>query len=118
LGTGPKGSDRIHTNTAEGVFSVFKQGMKSVYQHCSEKHLHRYLAEFDFHYNARVALGVNDAARADRALRGVVGKRPTYGPSDEGEARWVVSPKLATLRARGRIRRSPSGLWRPLGRRV
>jgi transposase-like protein len=68
----------VHTNTVEGVFSVFKRGMVGVYQHCSEKHLHRYLAEFDFRYNARQALGVNDAARAERALKGVVGKRLTY----------------------------------------
>jgi ISXO2-like transposase domain len=68
----------VHTNTVEGVFSVFKRGMVGVYQHCSEKHLHRYLAEFDFRYNARRTLGVNDAARAERALKGVVGKRLTY----------------------------------------
>jgi hypothetical protein len=73
-----KGPEAIHTNSAEGYFSIFKRGMKGVYQHCKEKHLHRYFAEFDFRYNARVALGVNDAARADRALRGVVGKRLTY----------------------------------------
>jgi hypothetical protein len=52
--------------------------MRGVYQHCGEKHLHRYLAEFDFRYKARVALGVNDAARADRVLRGLVGKQLTY----------------------------------------
>jgi hypothetical protein len=52
--------------------------MTGVYQHCSEKHLHRYLAEFDFRYNARQALGVNDLARAERTLKGVVGKRLTY----------------------------------------
>ena len=68
----------VHTNTIEGVFSVFKRGMKGIYQHCAEKHLHRYLAEFDFRYNARVALGVNDEARAERALKGIVGKRLTY----------------------------------------
>jgi transposase-like protein len=68
----------VHTNTVEGVFSVFKRGMTGVYQLCSEKHLHRYLAEFDFRYNARQALGLNDAARAERALKGVVGKRLTY----------------------------------------
>ena len=45
------------TNTVEGYFSVFKRGMRGVYQHCSEKHLHRYLAEFDFRYNYRQALG-------------------------------------------------------------
>ena len=68
----------VHTNTVEGVFSVFKRGMKGTYQHCAEKHLHRYLAEFDFRYNNRVALGVNDLARADNALKGIVGKRLTY----------------------------------------
>jgi transposase-like protein len=67
-----------HTNTAEGYFSVFKKGLHGVYQHCDEKHLHRYLAEFDFRYNARQALGVNDEARAVKALKGVVGKRLTY----------------------------------------
>lgn len=68
----------VHTNTVEGYFSIFKRGMKGVYQHCSEKHLHRYLAEFDFRYNNRVKLGVNDEQRAARAVEGVVGKRLTY----------------------------------------
>jgi transposase-like protein len=68
----------IHTNTVEGFFSIFKRGMKGIYQHCGEKHLHRYLAEFDFRYNNRVALGVGDEARADEAIRGIVGKRLTY----------------------------------------
>ena len=68
----------VHTNTVEGVFSVFKRGMKGTYQHCAEKHLHRYLAEFDFRYNNRVAVGIGDAARAERALKGIVGKRLTY----------------------------------------
>lgn len=67
-----------HTNTIEGYFSVFKRGMVGVYQHCSEKHLHRYLAEYDFRYNHRKARGVNDAERASRALLGVKGKRLTY----------------------------------------
>ena len=58
--------------------------MRGVYQHCKEKHLHRYLAEFDFRYNARVALEVNDGTRAERALRGVVGKRLTYRTTDRG----------------------------------
>ena len=52
--------------------------MRGTYQHCAEKHLHRYLAEFDFRHNQRVALGVNDVARAGRILDGVVGKRLTY----------------------------------------
>jgi transposase-like protein len=68
----------VHTNTVEGVFSVFKRGMHGTYQHCAEKHLHRYLAEFEFRYNNRAASGVNDAARADNALKGIVGKRLTY----------------------------------------
>jgi hypothetical protein len=73
----------VHTNTLEGYFSIFKRGMKGVYQHCSEKHLHRYLAEFDFRYNNRTAKGVNDVARAENALKGVVGKRLKYGGSCE-----------------------------------
>ena len=68
----------IHTNTVEGYFSIFKRGMKGIYQHCSEKHLHRYLAEFDFRYNARKALGVDDEQRAEKALKGIKGKRLTY----------------------------------------
>ena len=67
-----------HTNTAEGFFSIFKRGMRGVYQHCNEKHLHRYLAEFDFRYNHRVANGVDDVTRATRALAGAKGKRLTY----------------------------------------
>jgi transposase-like protein len=68
----------ISTNTVEGYYSIFKRGMKGVYQHCKEKHLHRYLVEFDFRYSNRIALGVDDVARADRALKGIVGKRLTY----------------------------------------
>jgi transposase-like protein len=73
-----EGEKVISTNTVEGYYSIFKRGMKGVYQHCGEKHLHRYLAEFDFRYSNRVALGVDDEARATRALKGVVGKRLTY----------------------------------------
>jgi transposase-like protein len=68
----------IYTNTVEGYYSIFKRGMKGVYQHCSEKHLHRYLSEFDFRYSNRVALGVNDGERADLAIKGAAGKRLTY----------------------------------------
>lgn len=68
----------VHSNTIENYFSVFKRGMRGTYQHCAEKHLHRYLAEFDFRHNRRVAFGVNDIARAGAILDGVVGKRLTY----------------------------------------
>jgi transposase-like protein len=68
----------VTTNSAESYFSVFKRGMTGVYQHCDEKHLHRYLAEFDFRHSNRAKLGVDDATRADRALVGVKGKRLTY----------------------------------------
>ena len=71
-----------YTNTLEGYFSLFKRGMRGVYQHCREKHLHRYLAEFDFRYNNRVALGVNDEGRAANLVQGVVGKRLTYRTID------------------------------------
>jgi hypothetical protein len=68
----------LHTNTIEGFFSVFKRGMKGIYQHCAHNHLQRYLAEFDFPCSNRKALGVEDAQRADKLLKGVVGKRLTY----------------------------------------
>ena len=68
----------VHTNTIEGFFSVFKRGMRGVYQHCGKGHLHRYLAEFDFRYSNRAALEYTDTMRADVALMGVVGKRLTY----------------------------------------
>ena len=75
---GEYGRGDAHTNTIEGYFSIFKRGMKGIYQHCSEDHLQRYLAEYDFRYNNRSALGVDDQSRADHALRGIVGKRLTY----------------------------------------
>lgn len=68
----------VHTNTIEGYFSIFKRGMRGIYQHCAEKHLHRYLAEFDFRYTNRAACGIDDTARAIIALRGTVGRRLTY----------------------------------------
>ena len=74
----------VHTNTVENYFSVFKRGMKGTYQHCGKQHLHRYLAEFDFRYNNRIALGVDDVARADALLCGIQGKRLTYETTRTG----------------------------------
>jgi hypothetical protein len=71
---GEYGRGSIHTNTVEGFYSVFKRGMTGVYQHCSEAHLHRYVAEFDFRYNNRVRLGVNDTERTLRVIHGSAGK--------------------------------------------
>lgn len=68
----------VTTNTVEGYFSIFKRGMRGIYQHCSEKHLHRYLAEYDFRYNHRVKLGYNDGDRAALAVKKSAGKRLTY----------------------------------------
>ena len=73
-----------YTNTVEGYFSIFKRGMKGVYQHCQEKHLHRYLAEFDFRYTHRIAKGVNDSARMITAFKGARGKRLLYRDSLAG----------------------------------
>jgi len=75
---GEYGRGDAHSNTIEGYFSIFKRGMKGVYQHCTKKHLHRYLAEFNFRYSNRSALGIEDTERADNILRGVIGKRLTY----------------------------------------
>jgi hypothetical protein len=68
----------VTTNTIESYFSVFKRGMRGVYQKCDEKHLHRYLAEFDFRYNHRASLGISDEERAIAVVRGGEGKRLTY----------------------------------------
>lgn len=75
-----RGTD--YTNTVENFFSVFKRGMRGIYQHCSSQHLGRYLAEFDFRYNNRSATGVEDAERAERLLAGIGGKRLTYRRPD------------------------------------
>ncbi len=76
--TDRKTGAKVNTNTVEGYYSIFKRGMKGVYQHCGERHLHRYLAEFDFRYSNRSALGIEDQERASLALIGVVGKRLKY----------------------------------------
>jgi len=78
----------VHVNCAEGFFSIFKRGMKGVYQHCKKEHLHRYVAEFDFRYNNRCSRpetkrrlareGLDDVQRAEKLLKGVVGRRLTY----------------------------------------
>jgi transposase-like protein len=73
----------VHTNTLEGAFSIFKRGMVGIYQHCGEQHLQRYLAEFDFRMSNRAKLGINDAMRAEIALKGAKGKRLTYRPTDQ-----------------------------------
>jgi len=75
---GQYGLGEIHTNTVEGYYSVFKKGMRGVYQHCGKKHLHRYAAEFDFRYSNREANGFTDMERTEAALQGIVGKRLTY----------------------------------------
>jgi hypothetical protein len=69
----------IHTDTLEGYFSVFKRGMRGTYQHCGKKHLHRYLAEFDFRYNNRIALGVSDTDRARKAVKGISARGSLIG---------------------------------------
>jgi hypothetical protein len=68
----------VYTNTVEGYYSIFKRGMKGVYQHCKENHLHRYSSEFDCRYSNRVALGMNDGERRTLAIKNAAGKRSTY----------------------------------------
>jgi transposase-like protein len=67
--------DGVTTNNCENYFSIFKRGMKGIYQHCSEKHLQRYLSEFDFRYNSR---SLTDGERAILAIKGAEGKRLMY----------------------------------------
>lgn len=71
-----------HTNTVEGYFSILKRGIHGTYHHVSQQHLKRYLAEFYFRYNERSALEVTDSERADKALKGIEGKRLTYRRTD------------------------------------
>lgn len=73
----------VNTNSIENVFSVFKRGMKGIYQHCGEAHLHRYLSEFDFRYNRRTKLGVSDEERHNQLLKATAGKRLTYRRTGE-----------------------------------
>ena len=80
-GRGEYVRDTVHTNTVESYYSVFKRGMKDIYQQCVENYLYRYVAEFDFPYSKRVRLDVDDVARTVSALRGVVGKRLMYSDS-------------------------------------
>jgi transposase-like protein len=72
----------VTTNSVETFFSVFKRGMRGTYQHCDEKHLHRYLAEFDFRYNHRSGIGFTDGERAALSIKGAEGKRLTYRPTN------------------------------------
>lgn len=81
-GAGNYVTDGRTTNDLEGFFSIFKRGMRGVYQHCSEKHLHRYLAEFDFRYSNRSANGFDDALRSVEAMKGIAGKRLMYKGAD------------------------------------
>ena len=74
----------VHSNTVEGFFSILKRGVIGTYHSISEAHLHRYLAEFDFRYNTRIALGIDDTMRTDEALWGSTGKRLTYRRTGEG----------------------------------
>jgi transposase-like protein len=89
----------IHSNTVEGYLSIFKRGMKGVYQHCGEHHLHRYLAEFEFRYNNRVVLGCNDSDL-------------TVAPSRY--AAWAARPRLAcsfAMTAATSSRSAPAPSW-------
>jgi transposase-like protein len=82
----------VTTNTIEGFFGIFKRGMYGTYQHVSSKHLERYTTEFDFRYSNRMAVGVNDAERADRLLKGIGGKRLTYRRTNEAIAPDTIIP--------------------------
>ncbi|MDX2264339.1 MAG: IS1595 family transposase [Hyphomicrobiales bacterium] len=76
----------VHTNSVEGYFSILKRGITGVFHHVSEQHLGRYLVEFDFRYNNRIALGVDDQSRFEKAVKGIEGKRLTYRRTDEARA--------------------------------
>lgn len=84
--SGEYARDDVTTNSVEGYFGIFKRGLFGTYQHCGENHLHRYLAEFDFGHNNRKSLGINDAERAERLVKRIVGKRLLYQTTNGAEA--------------------------------
>jgi len=96
----------VHTNTVEGYFSIFKRSMKDVYQHCAEKHLHRYLAEFDFRYNNRAALEVTDTARAAKAMAGI---EASASPTDSLKRDAYRYRLLRLIRASRREKKARKG---------
>ncbi|MBV9829165.1 MAG: IS1595 family transposase, partial [Alphaproteobacteria bacterium] len=97
---------KVTTNTVEGFFSIFKRGMKGVYQHCGEKHLHRYLAEFDFRYSNRAKLGIDDSDRTTLAIQGAEGKRLTYRRTGQPSAVKAARARRLALLAQRRAFRA------------
>ena len=96
------------TNTVEGYYSIFKRGMKGVYQHCAEHHLHRYLAEFDFRYSNRIALGIDDGTRAVVALNGRQGQAP-HAIEGLSQAKRSALPEAGSTEAAAlAIRKAPA----------
>lgn len=81
-----KADRTITTNQIEGFFGIFKRGMRGIYQHCGKQHLHRYLAEYDFRYTNREAVGCNDTDRTRKAIEGTVGRRLMYARPDSARA--------------------------------
>ena len=103
----------IHTETVEGFYSIFKRGMRGIYQHCQKIHLQRYCNEFDFRYNHRMAKGIDDAGRSEALLMGVVGRRLTYRQMVEGSCRGTHSTTQtkadgSSTRHRSRWKTKPS----------
>ncbi|HEX3430789.1 MAG TPA: IS1595 family transposase [Rhizomicrobium sp.] len=87
----------VHSNTVESYFATFQRGIVGTYHSVSEAHLKRYLAEFDFRYNERSALGVGDGERATKALKGIVGKRLTYRRTDKAGNGQAEGPRVFTV---------------------
>jgi transposase-like protein len=110
---------KAHTNSVEGYYSIFKRGMKGIYQHCSEKHLPRYLAEFDFRYSHRSRLGIEDAERTAIAVKGAKGKRLTYRRTRSQQADVVnVRARRMAREARQQARAERLAPLRAAGLRV
>ncbi len=77
----------VHTNTAEGYFSLLKRGIIGTYHHVGSRHLWRYLCEFDFRYCQRK---VSDGVRAAATVKMIEGKRLTYRPLVNRNIRGLV----------------------------
>jgi hypothetical protein len=91
--------DDDYTKTVEGYFSIVKRGIYDIYQHVSEAHLHRYLAEFDFRCSNRTKLGIDDVARTDRAVKNPRRKSIHKGIAGDSLAGWSrACPNALPLR--------------------
>ncbi len=73
-----RGREVITSNAAENFFSQLKRSLDGTHHHVSKVHLARYLAEFDYRFTHRTALGVSDTQRMEMLVGATPLRRLTY----------------------------------------